>query len=80
MSPILLVDDLVEAHATTANNLVRHADRWYIAKPDAPYYSLSKFFVQLRDAWAVLTNRAIAVQFIADRPGFDKLPSQGVPQ
>lgn len=38
---------------------------WYIAKPCMPYYhlfNLSRF----RDAWLVLTGRAVAAQFAED--------------
>ena len=66
MQPIPLIDDLIADVANFSSTRIEIDGRMYVAKT-LPYYHWSKMFRRLRDAWAVLNNRAIAVQFAEDR-------------
>lgn len=64
IKPITIVDKLL-----VINNMIHIDGHWYAQKPMQKYYARRNFLMRIRDAFAVLCNRAIAVQFAEDQLG-----------
>lgn len=69
LPPPALLDDVVRIFGSDAeaqNKVLIPGKGWFISK-SLPYYSFKNIVRRVRDAWYVLTNRAMAVQFAEDR-------------
>ena len=66
MKPITLIDDVMADKAGFRSNQVEINGNWYVSKP-CPYYGVLNLPLRIRAAYAVLTGKALAVQFAEDQ-------------
>lgn len=67
MNRLPLIDELIADRPGLMRIKRQIGGKWYVAKP-LPYYGWRNTVLRIKSAWAVLTGKAIAVQYAEDAP------------